>query len=363
MPKFLLFGKLAILSLEYQFMSSINCPSCNAHNSSNTGFCTSCRAVLNPEQSTPYQTPSSQPEAALISAYAFAGFWKRLIAHIFDGIIFSVLFGLLALLLGVSVLTMSPNNPEYLNTILGYSALSMPAWWLYFALMESSSAQATFGKRIMGIKVTDIHGQPIGFGQATGRHFAGAISYLIFYIGYLMVAFTARKQALHDMIAGTLVVNNRYGPSQINIASVNPGRGMSVGGIIAIIFLVLLIPVGGILAAIAIPAYQDYTIKAKISQAIAESSTIQFAITAHAEETGYWPNTLQQAGIDQQLISNENYQIQLAAEGAYQIIFKQPERIVDNRLNFTPQLIPTGQYEWQCSSRDLKDAYLPSSCR
>lgn len=208
-----------------------------------------------------------------------------------------------------------------------------------------------------------MHGHPISFGHATGRHFSALITQMTFTIGYMMSAFTARKQALHDMVASTLVVNSQYGPSQINIASENPGRGMSVGGIIAVVFLVLLIPVGGILAAIAIPAYQDYTVKAKVNQAIAETVNIQFAITAHAEETGYWPNTLQQTGIDQQLINNENYQIQLAGEGAYQIIFKQPKRIIDNRLNFIPQLESSGEYQWRCSSRDLKDTYLPQKCR
>ncbi len=363
MSKFLLPNIQAYLLTECPFMSSFNCSSCNAHNSSNARFCTSCGANLNQVESTPYQTPSSQPEAALVSAYAFAGFWKRVIAYILDGIIFGFLFWILAFLLGGSIFSMAPQNPASLMAFLGMYALIYPAWWLYYALMESSSAQATLGKKVLGIKVTDLHGQPISFGHATGRHFAALITQLTFTIGYLMSAFTARKQALHDMVASTLVVNSQYGPSQINVASENPGRGMSVGGIIAVVFLVLLIPVGGILAAIAIPAYQDYTIRTKVSQAIAEASSIQLAVTAHAEETGYWPNTLQQTGIEQQLINNQNYQVQLAAEGAFQIIFKQPERIIDNRLNFIPHLQPSGEYQWQCSSRDLKNVYLPTSCR
>jgi len=349
-------------------MNSFNCPSCNAHNSSNARYCTACganlsQANLNSGQSTPYQTPSSQPEAALVSAYAFAGFWKRVVAYILDGIIFSFLFGILAFLLGGSIFSIDPQNPGNMMAIFGIYALFYPAWWLYFALMESSSSQGTFGKKILGIKVTDLQGQPISFGHATGRHFSALITQMTFTIGYLMSAFTARKQALHDMVASTLVVNSRYGPSQISIASENPGSGMSVGGIIAVVFLVLLIPVGGILAAIAIPAYQDYTIRAKVSQAIAETTSIQNTITAYAEETGYWPNTLQQTGVEQQLINNDSYQVQLAAEGAYQIIFKQPESIIDNRLNFIPQLESSGEYEWQCSSRDLKDVYLPTWCR
>jgi uncharacterized RDD family membrane protein YckC len=77
--------------------------------------------------------------------------------------------------------------------------------WLYEALMESSSYQATLGKMIFGMKVTDLSGNRISFGRATGRHFAKWISGMILGIGYIMVGFTERKQGLHDLLAGTLV--------------------------------------------------------------------------------------------------------------------------------------------------------------
>jgi uncharacterized RDD family membrane protein YckC len=78
--------------------------------------------------------------------------------------------------------------------------------WLYFALMESSSHQATLGKMALGIRVTDLQGGRLTFGRATARFFGKIVSGLICYIGFIMAAFTERKQALHDMIAGTLVV-------------------------------------------------------------------------------------------------------------------------------------------------------------
>jgi len=72
--------------------------------------------------------------------------------------------------------------------------------------MESSNKQATLGKQALGIKVTTLDSQPISFAQATVRYFAKYLSTLIFLIGYIMVAFTDKKQALHDMLAKTLVV-------------------------------------------------------------------------------------------------------------------------------------------------------------
>jgi uncharacterized RDD family membrane protein YckC len=86
-------------------------------------------------------------------------------------------------------------------------ALFVVAQWLYFAGMESSPRQATFGKAAMSLCVTDLTGQPLTFGHATGRFFAKIMSGLIpLGIGYIMAGFTKKKQALHDIIAGTPVL-------------------------------------------------------------------------------------------------------------------------------------------------------------
>jgi len=86
--------------------------------------------------------------------------------------------------------------------------------WLYFALQECSAQQATLGKRALGIKVTDANGLRIGFGRATGRFFGKILSGLIFAIGFMLAGWTERKQALHDMLAGTLVVFHDVRPGQ-----------------------------------------------------------------------------------------------------------------------------------------------------
>ena len=79
--------------------------------------------------------------------------------------------------------------------------------WLYFAGMESSERQATFGKSVVSLRVTDLEGRRLSFKHATGRFFAKIVSGLIpLAIGYIMAGFTEKKQALHDMIAGTLVL-------------------------------------------------------------------------------------------------------------------------------------------------------------
>ena len=87
-----------------------------------------------------------------------------------------------------------------------YNAVSFLVNWLYFALLESSTRQATLGKQALGLYVTDTEGQRLSFVKATLRYFGKIISSLTIGIGYIMAAFTARKQALHDFIAGTLVL-------------------------------------------------------------------------------------------------------------------------------------------------------------
>lgn len=119
-------------------------------------------------------------------SYVYAGFWWRVLASIVDGIILVVATAILS---GV-----------------GLGPAGIVVSWLYFALLESSDKRATLGKMACGLIVTDLAGGRIGFGRATGRFFAKFLSSLILMIGYLMAAFTQRKQCLHDMIAGTLVL-------------------------------------------------------------------------------------------------------------------------------------------------------------
>jgi uncharacterized RDD family membrane protein YckC len=75
--------------------------------------------------------------------------------------------------------------------------------------MESSSRQATVGKMTLGLKVTDLAGRRISFARASGRYFAKYVSSMTLLIGYIMAGFTERKQALHDIIAGTLVIRTQ----------------------------------------------------------------------------------------------------------------------------------------------------------
>lgn len=96
-----------------------------------------------------------------------------------------------------------------MDTVMGRftNALKFVLPWLYFGWFEASSMQATPGKMALGILVTDQRGNRISFGRASIRTFAKYISYKILFIGFFMAAVTRKKQGLHDMLAGCLVVN------------------------------------------------------------------------------------------------------------------------------------------------------------
>ena len=151
---------------------------------------------------------------------SYAGFWKRALACLIDGLLLGAVgmlllipfFGLLGLGIGFSDMeNADPASAGFLVAAIAAYGVAMLiitiGGWLYYAIMESSRKQATLGKMALGIVVTDMNGDRLTFGRATGRYFGKILSSLIFYIGYIMAGFTQQKQALHDILASTLVIN------------------------------------------------------------------------------------------------------------------------------------------------------------
>ena len=167
----------------------------------------------------------STASAITVVPVHYAGFLLRFVAYIIDRIVLGIIFFVTVVpvmaIFGMSLWSMrgALSNMENMSDettmalVIGmigiYSSFIFTATifnWLYYALMESSRHQATLGKLAVGIKVTDMDGNRISFLNATGRYFGKIISGMIFMIGYIMIIFTAKKQGLHDIMAGTLVV-------------------------------------------------------------------------------------------------------------------------------------------------------------
>jgi uncharacterized RDD family membrane protein YckC len=195
----------------------MQCTRCGAQVTPPASFCPQCGAALLPpapgaggvSHAAPYAPAPAAPRPAC------AGFWRRLAAFLIDNLILNVLGYLLFILLIIPTIPLtgigSGMDPEDLAwPRLGAMFLTVPIGlvmtWLYYAVFESSARQATLGKMALGMRVTDLAGRRLSFARATGRYFAKWVSSLTLLIGYLMAAFTEKKQALHDLIAGTLVV-------------------------------------------------------------------------------------------------------------------------------------------------------------
>ena len=165
-------------------------------------------------------TPHWQPAPVV----AYAGFWLRFVAAMLDGFIIGVPFVIVVLIVLLSTgfgaflrnLPNPPNPPDpselfgasLIVGIIFFALIAVIGKWLYFAGFESSSWQATPGKKVLNLTVTDLTGAQVSFGRATGRYFAKEyVTVLIpLFIGYILAGITERKQALHDMIASTLVL-------------------------------------------------------------------------------------------------------------------------------------------------------------
>lgn len=186
------------------------CPKCGGEFPDGAAFCPHCGAPVAKQEEVPAE-PVQPAEASLRRGrIVHAGFWLRFAAYLLDSILLGLTAGVLILGPLLEHAGLSPDNPWILLTgssrqILAVQLLLIMVFWLYWALMESSPWQATFGKKVFGIRVIDLEGQRISFARATGRYFAKILS-SIFFIGFVMAGFTHAKQALHDMLAGTLVI-------------------------------------------------------------------------------------------------------------------------------------------------------------
>lgn len=135
----------------------------------------------------------------------YANVGKRFVASLIDGIILYIFQAIIGFVISLAI--GGAGNEETVVAITSISVvIAIVIGWLYYAIQESSPKQATIGKQAMGLVVTDMNGEKISFPKASIRFFGKYLSGLILLIGYIMAFFTEKKQALHDMLAGTLVL-------------------------------------------------------------------------------------------------------------------------------------------------------------
>ena len=212
------------------------CSKCGGLMADGAAFCSSCGQAFSvaaivqrpPVLSSPVAAPvagglaaiPAYPMSAEVPRLYYAGFWLRLVALVIDNVILGLGFFLIVIplifLTGFRRFLDEFHPGETLNDAGIFMLIvffflaatgALVFTWLYHALMECSEWQATVGKKALGLVVTDMAGQRVSFGRATARHFGKIITNMVpAFLGYVIAGFTQKKQALHDMLAGCLVL-------------------------------------------------------------------------------------------------------------------------------------------------------------
>jgi uncharacterized RDD family membrane protein YckC/Tfp pilus assembly major pilin PilA len=304
------------------------------------------------------------------SGETYANFWRRAGAAIVDYLIVSfatgVLLAILAPAMGAGVAFL----------------LILLAVVLYYVGFESSPLQATPGKLALSIKVTDLEGERIGVGRSLGRYIGKFVSGLTLGIGYIMAFFTSHRQALHDKMANTLVVGKELAPAQVAGAGAAPPA--SAGAVIGLVAVLIFggIFIVGMLAAISIPAYQDYTIRAQVAEGINEANRFKAAVAeARGGGTDFSEITTESIPATEPPVSQYVESIEVV-NGAIAITYggKANTKVREKVLALVPATMDAGEVSWICGRANapagatpaLEDAaqyttvdnkYLPSACR
>jgi len=309
-----------------------------------------------------------------------AGFWRRVVAYLIDGLILSPVFVVLYLVVAGSSavpLAMQPGGMVPFRVFPSLWLVWILVPWLYFALCECSAWQATPGKLALGLGVTDEYGRRIGFGRATGRFFGKFLSGFILDIGYMLAGWTERKQALHDLMAGCCVVrkdgllawkNRETAAPDSAAATPLPRSGMPGWGIALVVIGVcvfLLLPVATILAAIAIPTYQSYVVRSEVAQGLDLTGRARSLVAEYIGQRGALPNSNDALGLPKPEAIHARYVSSVRVIGGKVVVTygNQASAWINGGHLVIAPVGNAAALHWQCSSPDIRDRYLPESCR
>jgi uncharacterized RDD family membrane protein YckC len=180
--------------------------------------------------------PRPIPPAKL--TYMYGGLGRRLVAALIDTLIFVTAgYALGVGIILVTLMTGVGSQPfgDPLDAGVGFLAaavFSLLMGWAYYAALESSALQATLGKAMLGVVVTDSSGRRISFARATGRFWLKQVMLLTVVIAIadaIVLTVDRRQRSLHDLAAGTLVVKRAYQQLLEEMIRAEPQPGLTPG--------------------------------------------------------------------------------------------------------------------------------------
>lgn len=184
------------------------CSKCGIENLNEANFCKSCGAAMRIEAA-PLAMPNPDSPTTALTDIHYAGFWRRGAAAIVD---WQIVGG------GCAAIGHLLKRESDVIQLIGQIAILL-LWAVIFAKHESSADSATIGKRLFHLQVLRADKSKLSFARAAGRFFGRLVSAILFGVGYFMQPFTAKKQALHDMMTDSVVVQNKKGREGFVVAA------------------------------------------------------------------------------------------------------------------------------------------------
>ncbi|TAN08736.1 MAG: hypothetical protein EPN38_02110 [Rhodanobacteraceae bacterium] len=308
-----------------------------------------------------------------------AGFWLRVAAYLVDGLILAAALALAYFALDGTAESW-PWVPRLGWPLLGARPslwlLMVLVPWVYYAAFEASALQATPGKLVLGLCVVDDYGQRVGFARASGRFFGKIVSGLVLDAGYLVAAWTPRKQALHDLMAGCCVVRRTGLAAWRQAAAAAPApaallspRGGMPGWALALVVLgacaFLLLPFAAMLAALAIPAYQQHVVRGEVAEGAVATARARALVAEYIGQRGALPDDNRALGLPRPDAIQARYVSSVGVMAGKVVVTygnAADARISGGHVVFSP-VGNAARLQWRCSSPDIRTTYLPADCR
>ncbi|WHZ20608.1 MAG: hypothetical protein OJF55_002757 [Rhodanobacteraceae bacterium] len=334
-------------------------------------------------ESTGAENPQALP-ARRVAPGLYAGFWRRAAAWLIDALIVAALDVVFTLTFALWLLVPwamlgGAHDPVLTRLVdIGLQPSAIVLAWLYFAVCETSRWQATPGKLALGLRVVDERGRRIDFARASGRCFGKVLSMLLLGVGFLLAGWTVRKQALHDLVAGCCVVRKKglmawqsehAAHAEVALAQAPaPARVGMPGWAVALVVIAgcfVVVPVLAILAVVVVPVYQGHAVREEIAQGVVLTERPRALIAEYIGERGVLPGSNADLGLPRPDAIQARYVTSVrVVEGKVVVTYgNEAAPVIRGGHVVISPVGNTAMLRWLCSSPDIRDGYLPESCR
>ena len=323
------------------------CSQCGYDNPVSVKFCNHCEL----ESGTSPVHPEHDDN---LSVLIYSGFWVRFLAAFLDFLVLVAIAILLILVIAGLVAYTGRDDilHDRLTVSLFYGGIICMAA-AYHILMVSGSQSATFGKRWMNIKVLDSNGNGLSAPRASWRLMARLLSHLLIQIGFLIQPFTPRKQALHDLLADTVVVRT------------NESSTISIKATLLVLFFALIMPVLAFISIAGLPILQQHILKVQLDHGVQTGKDATLAVAQFYRKNGRVPVAMSE--IDGNFSTSPHVRgIEINQQnGETTIILSELARkaIRSRHLIFTPTIETSLAITWKCYSNDIDISFLPETCK